>query len=178
MGVMKRLSALAAVAALLGAGPALAEVKSTWEAGIRLESTVTIAAPPDRVYAALGDIGKWWDSEHTYTGDAANMTIALEPGACFCERFAQGGGVKHGEVVLAWPGQFLRIHGALGPLQDEGPAGALTFTLKAVEGGTQVTQTYNVGGLRPEMVASAPLFDQVIGGQLTRFKRYVETGKP
>lgn len=171
-----KFAVLVAATALLAAGSARAEVTSTWEAGIRLENKVAIAAPPDRVYAALGDIGKWWDSEHTYTGDAANMTIALEPGACFCERFAKGGGVKHGEVVLAWPGQVLRIHGAFGPLQDEGPAGALTFTLKAVEGGTQVTQTYNAGGLRPEMVANAPLFDQVIGGQLTRFKRYMETG--
>lgn len=171
-----KLAVLVAATALLAVGSARAEVTSTWEAGVRLESKVTIAAPPDRVYAALGDIGKWWDSEHTYTGDAANMTIALEPGACFCERFAKGGGVKHGEVVLAWPGRVLRIHGALGPLQDEGPAGALTFTLEAVEGGTQVTQTYNAGGLRPEMVANAPLFDQVIGGQLTRLKRYMETG--
>jgi len=175
---MKWLAVLAVAAAFLAAGPARAEVKSTWTAGIRLENKVTIAAPPDRVYAALADIGKWWDSEHTYTGDAANMTIALEPGACFCERFAKGGGVKHGEVVLAWPGQVLRIHGAFGPLQDEGVTGALTFRLKAVEGGTEVTQTYNAGGLRPEMVANAPLFDQVIGGQLTRFKRYVETGRP
>lgn len=175
---MKRLAVLAVAAAFLAAGPARAEVKSTWTAGIRLENKVTIAAPPDKVYAALGDIGRWWDSAHTYTGDAANMTIALEPGACFCERFAKGGGVKHGEVVLAWPGRSLRIHAALGPLQDEGPAGALTFTMKAVEGGTEVTQTYNVGGLRPEMVVNAPLFDQVIGGQLTRFKRYVETGRP
>jgi len=127
-----RFALIAAVAAVLGtAGLARAEVKSTWAAGIRLENKVVIAAPPETVYAALGQIGKWWDSEHTYTGDAANMTIALEPGACFCERFPKGGGVKHGEVVLAWPSQMLRINGDFGPLQDEGASGALTFTLKA-----------------------------------------------
>ena len=174
---MMRLAVLPATVALLAAGPALAEVKSTWDAGVRLENKVTVAAPPDRVYAALGDIGKWWDSEHTYSGDAANMTVALKPGACFCEALPAGG-VKHGEVVAAWPGRLLRIHGAFGPLQDDGPAGALTFTLKAIEGGTEVTQSYNLGGLRPEMVAAAPVFDRVIGGQLTRFKRYVETGTP
>ncbi|MFZ5668354.1 MAG: SRPBCC family protein [Pseudomonadota bacterium] len=162
---------------LAAAAPAAAEVKATWTAGIRVENRVVIAAPPDRVYAALGQIGKWWDDEHTYTGDAANMSIALEPGACFCEKFAKGGGVKHGEVVLAWPGRTLRIDGAFGPLQDEGAAGTLTFQLKAVEGGTEVVQTYNAGGLRPEMVAAALLFDSVIGGQLQRLKSYVETGK-
>lgn len=175
---MRRLAVLAFAAATLGAGAALAEVKSTSPANVRLESKVTIAAPPETVYAALGDIGGWWDSEHTYSGDAGNMTLELEPGACFCEALAGGGGVKHGEVVLAWPGRMLRLHGAFGPLQDDGPAGALTFTLKAVEGGTEVIQTYNLGGLRPEMVAAAPVFDRVIGGQLTRFKRYVETGRP
>ncbi len=172
-----RLAVLAVAAALCGVCPAHAEVKSIWEAGVRLENRVTIAAPPDEVYAALGDIGKWWESAHTYSGDAANMTMALQPGACFCETLP-GGGVKHGEVVLAWPGRLLRIHGAFGPLQDEGPSGALTFTLKAVEGGTEVVQTYNLGGLRPEMVAIAPVFDRVMGGQLSRFKRYVETGAP
>lgn len=174
-----RFALIAAVAAVLGtAGLARAEVKSTWAAGIRLENKVVIAAPPETVYAALGQIGKWWDSEHTYTGDAANMTIALEPGACFCERFPKGGGVKHGEVVLAWPSQLLRINGDFGPLQDEGASGALTFTLKAAPGGTEVIQTYNAGGLRPEMVAGAALFDQVLGGQLKRLKAFVETGKP
>lgn len=174
-----KLALIAAVAAVLGAAvPARAEVKSTWAAGIRLENRVVIAAPPETVYAALGQIGKWWDSAHTYTGDAANMTIALEPGACFCERFPKGGGVKHGEVVLAWPNQLFRINGDFGPLQDEGAVGALTFTLKPVEGGAEVVQTYNAGGLRPEMVAGAALFDQVLGGQLKRLKAFVETGKP
>lgn len=172
------LIATVAAAMLAVAAPARAEVKSTWAAGIRLETRVVIAAPPETVYAALGQIGKWWDSEHTYTGDAANMTIALEPGACFCERFPKGGGVKHGEVVLAWPSRLLRINGDFGPLQDEGASGALTFTLKAAPGGTEVVQTYNASGLRPEMVAGAALFDQVLGGQLVRLKRFVETGKP
>ncbi|ATQ44449.1 SRPBCC family protein [Caulobacter mirabilis] len=164
--------------ALALAAPAQAEVKSAEGAVVRIENRVTVAAPPDKVYAALGEIGKWWNGQHSYTGDAANMTVALEPGACFCERFPKGGGVKHGEVVLAWPGQMLRIDAALGPLQDEGAAGALTFSLKKTEAGTEVVQTYNVGGLRPEMVKNAPLFDMVVGEQLKRFKAYVETGKP
>ena len=102
--------------ALAIAAPAQAEVKWTGESGLRIENRVTVSAPPEKVYAALGEIGKWWNGAHSYTGDAANMTIALEPGACFCERFPKGGAVKHGEVVLAWPGQTLRIDAALGPM--------------------------------------------------------------
>ncbi len=175
---MMRAAFVLSALALAIAAPAHAGVKSAEGAVIRIENRVTVAAPPDKVYAALGEIGKWWNGQHSYTGDAANMTIGLEPGACFCERFPKGGGVKHGEVVMAWPGQALRLDAALGPLQDEGISGALTFSLKKVEGGTEVVQTYNIGGLRAEMVRNAPLFDKVVGEQLTRFKAYVETGKP
>ena len=171
------IAAIGAAALLFGAGGASAEVKSTWEDGLRTENRVVIAAPPEKVYAALGEIGRWWNGEHSYSGDSKNMTIALTPGGCFCEALP-GGGVKHGEVILAWPGTTLRIQGGFGPLQDEGASGALTFNLKKVEGGTEVIQTYSIGGLRPDMVKAAPLFDSVFGEQLTRFKSYVETGKP
>lgn len=173
---MKLAIALGA-ALLLGAGPAHAEVKSTWEAGLRTENRVVIAAPPETVYLKLGEIGRWWNGQHSYSGQSENMTIQLKPGGCFCEALP-GGGVKHGEVVLAWPGQTLRVQGGFGPLQDEGASGALTFNLKKVEGGTEVVQTYAIGGLRPDMVQAGPIFDKVFGEQLTRFKAYVETGKP
>jgi len=172
-----RIAVLAGAALALGAGAAWAEVKSTWEAGLRTENRVVIAAPPEEVYLALGEIGRWWNGAHSYSGKSDNMTIQLKPGGCFCEALP-GGGVKHGEVILAWPSQTLRIQGGFGPLQDEGASGALTFNLKKVEGGTEVTQTYAIGGLRPEMVKAAPVFDRVFGEQLTRFKSYVETGKP
>jgi uncharacterized protein YndB with AHSA1/START domain len=171
--------ALIAAALLLGtAAPAHAEVKSTWAAGFRLENRVTVAAPPDKVWAALGQIGNWWNAAHSYSGDSANMTMPLTPGGCFCEalpKLGAGAGVKHGEVVMVMPNTLLRLEAPLGPLQDEGVGAALTFTLKPVEGGTEVVQTYNAGGLRPEMVAAAALFDQVLGGQLVRLKRFVET---
>ncbi|HRD45500.1 MAG TPA: SRPBCC domain-containing protein [Caulobacter sp.] len=171
------IAALAGAAQMLVAGAASAEVKSTWEAGLRTENRVVVAAPPEKVYLALGEIGRWWNGEHSYSGDSRNMTIELKPGGCFCEALP-GGGVMHGEVILAWPGTTLRIRGGFGPLQDEGASGALTFNLKKVEGGTEVVQTYAIGGLRPEMVKAAPLFDSVFGEQLTRFKSYVETGQP
>lgn len=175
---MKRLMIAAALS--LAAGAAHAEVAERTDAGFRTRNVVEIAATPQRVYAALGEIGRWWGDAHTYSGKAVNMSIRLEPGACFCEALPNGGGVRHGVVVLAWPDQgTLRIEAVLGPLQDEGAAGALTFVIKPKGAGVEVVQTYNVGGLRP---ASAKTFpdpvDQVIGTQLKRLKAYVETGKP
>lgn len=169
----------AALAALALAGAAQAEVKSAAEGRLVLENVVVVDAPADKVYAALGKVGDWWDGEHTYSGKASNMTMKLEAGACFCEAIPPGGSIKHGEVVLAWPGKFLRLEAALGPLQDLGVAAALTYTLEpAGEGRTKVTQSYKAGGLDAATLKGAPLFDKVIGGALTRFKRYVETGKP
>lgn len=168
-----------AAVALLAAGPARAEVKQTWAAGFRLENRATIAASPDKVWAALGQIGAWWNGEHSYSGDSANMTIVLTPGGCFCEALPKGGGVKHGEVIMVMPGQVLRLDAPLGPLQGEGVSAALTFTLKATaNGGVEVVETFNVGGARPEIVGYAAGIDAVVGEQLARLKTFVETGKP
>lgn len=170
---------LTTVLATTLATAARGDVKAIDASGFRLENRTTIAAPPEKVYAALGRIGSWWDDAHTYSGKASNMTLELRPGACFCEALEGGGGVEHGRVVLAWPGQMLRLDAALGPLQDEGVAGALTFTLKPATGGrTEVIQTYNVGGVRADMLKNTMLINQVVGGQLARLKTWVETGKP
>jgi uncharacterized protein YndB with AHSA1/START domain len=87
--------------------------------------------------------------------------------------------VKHGEVVMVMPGQTLRLEAPLGPLQGEGVGAALTFTLKATaDGGTEVVETFNIGGARPEIVGYAAGIDAVVGEQLQRLKAFVETGKP
>jgi uncharacterized protein YndB with AHSA1/START domain len=172
-----RIPVLAAVAALCVGGATHAEVADKGPNGFRLKYVVQVAAPPARVYQAVGEIGRWWSDEHTYSGKAANFSMPLQANACLCEALP-GGGVRHGVVEAVVPSQLVRIEAALGPLQDEGVAPAWTFALKAKDGGTEVTVTYNVGGLRPEMAAAAPGVDAVLGAQVARFKRYVETGKP
>ncbi|MDH4383820.1 MAG: ATPase [Caulobacter sp.] len=160
--------------AMAGFGQAQAEVVSTTEGRLLIRNVAVISAPPSTVYEKLGQIGSWWESSHTYSGKASNMTIRLEPGGCFCEALA-GGGVKHGEVVLAIPGQTLRILGALGPLQDLGAAAALTFQLKALpDGTTEVTQTYQVGGLDSATFKIAPIIDRVLAAQLKGLERSIE----
>jgi hypothetical protein len=49
----------ALVLAIAVAGPASAEIKSVVTNGFEVATTVTIAAPADRVYAALGEVGRW-----------------------------------------------------------------------------------------------------------------------
>ena len=83
----------ALVLALAVTGPALAEVKSATPNGFEVASIVTIAAPADRVYSAFGEIGYWWSSSHTFSRDAANLSLELRAGGCFCERLKDGGSV-------------------------------------------------------------------------------------
>jgi uncharacterized protein YndB with AHSA1/START domain len=174
-----RFALAAAIAAMTISGTARAEVVDSGPQHFRIRIVQQVAAPPDRVWKALGEVGRWWSSEHTYSGDAANMTMPLTAGACFCETIPGGGSVRHGVVALAWPSQgMLRLEAALGPLQDEGVAGALTFLLKPTDGGTELTTTYNVGGVRDYALKAAPVVDKVIGEQAARLKRYVETGNP
>ena len=157
------------------AGSAEAEVKSVAPNGFEVVDTVTVQAPPEQIYAALGKIGQWWSSAHTFSRDAANLSLDLKAGGCFCERLKNGGSVQHLLVVYAAPGEGLRLRGALGPLQMEGVDGTLAWTLKPSEGGTIVTQSYVVGGyIRSGMDNWAPKVDAVLHEQLDRVKRFVE----
>ena len=167
------------VLVLAVAGTASAEVKSVTANGFEVATTGTIAATADRVYAALGEVGHWWDPSHTFSRDAANLSIELRAGGCFCERLKDGGSVQHLQVVYAAPGQGLRLRGALGPLESEGVDGTLSWMLKPGEGGTTVTLSYVVGGyIRSGMEQWAPRVDRVLDEQLQRLKSFVEGKSP
>lgn len=172
-------SVLLVAGLVLSASAAQAEVAEINAVGFRLKSVNQIAASPDKVFAAIGEVGRWWSSAHSYSGDAGNMTMPLQAGACFCEKVPGGGSVQHGVVAAVMPqrGQ-VRVLAALGPLQDEGVTAALTFQFKAKDGGTELITTYNVGGAREATIRSAPGIDFVLTEAASRLKRYVETGKP
>ena len=176
---MKRMLALILSAAAGLAGPACAEVLDANASGFQLRDSVSVAAPPAQVYAALGQIQRWWNSQHTFSGSAANLSLDLKAGACFCETLPGGGSVRHMVVAAAMPGKLLRLEGALGPLQSEGAAGSLSWALAAKGQGADLVLTYTVGGYSKRgWPAWAPDVDQVLQEQLSRLKNYVETGKP
>ena len=178
--VPARLVALACAAlagVLFATDPVVAQVGP---AGFLAQHTVTINGQPDRVYDVLTkQVGSWWSSDHTYSGDAKNMSIDLRPGGCFCETIPGGGFIEHARVVYAMPRSALRVLGALGPLQEMGVAGSLTWTLNAAEAGTTVQMTYSVGGfVGGPFEAIAPVVQSVLAEQLERLKRFIETGRP
>ena len=159
--------------------PASAAVVDTQPNGFALEQVIQIAAAPDKVYAALIKPSLWWNSAHTFSGSASNLTIDARGGGCFCETLPNGGSVLHAVVVDADPGQTLRLRGALGPFQGQGVDSALTFTLKAKDGGTELTLENIVGGYMKGGWDKWPAAaDAMLGEQMTRFKAYMETGSP
>ena len=166
---------------LLFAGSlAFAEVVDVAPSGFLVRHEVNINASAGKVYTTLtGGVGSWWSSDHTYSHDSKNLTIDARPGGCFCEKLQDGGGVRHMTVAFASPGQMLRMTGALGPLQESGLAGSMTWTLAPNGASTKVILTYSVGGyMHGGFEKIAPMVDAMLGGQLNRFRSYLETGKP
>jgi uncharacterized protein YndB with AHSA1/START domain len=103
----------------------------------------------------------WWPSDHTWSGDRANLSLSGQAGGCFCERWA-GGSVEHGRVVMSMPGRLLRLSAALGPLQEMGVTGVITFALEEKDGTTTLVATHRVSGdAAHKLEALAPIVDQV-----------------
>lgn len=171
-------AAAAAALLLTQALSSRAEVIESSPGGFAISRTVHIAAPPDRVYATLIVPARWWNSQHTFSGSAGNLTLDARAGGCFCETWS-GGSVQHLVVVDAEPGKVLRLRGALGPFQGQGVSSALTFTLKANSGGTDLTLDNIVGGFMKGGFAKWPsLADAMLAEQMIRLKRDIETGSP
>lgn len=154
---------------LAAGSPAAAEVRSSSPSSFALEWRAVVPASPEQVYAQLGRIGEWWDVAHSYSGKAENLSLELRAGSCFCERTDDGGSIEHMRVVYAAPASAVRMQGGLGPLQEEAVTGTFAWSLKPVAGGTEITQSYVVGGyVRGGADRFAPAVDQVLGGQFRR----------
>jgi uncharacterized protein YndB with AHSA1/START domain len=155
-----------------------AEVTDARPEGFAIQVEVTVQAPPRQVYQHLiQDIGKWWESGHTYSGDATNLYLEAEAKGWFGERLPGGGSVRHMEVIAVFPEKLVRLSGALGPLQEYAITGAMTWKFAPADEGTQLTVTYVVGGYRPGGLADfARPVDQVLRTQVHRLQKFVETG--
>ncbi len=131
----------------VAATPALADVVSSGPSGFLVHFEFVSHRDPAATWQRLVRPQDWWSKEHTYSQDAANLSLTLAPGGCWCEQLPGGGFVRHMEVVYAAPGKGLRLLGGLGPLQKMGASGALSFALKpSGEHDTTVVVDYAVTG--------------------------------
>lgn len=166
--------AILLIAALTAAAPASAEVVQSTANGFEVRHSVPLVVTPMQAWAALGRVGGWWSAEHTYSGDAANLSLDLRAGGCFCERIPKtGGGIEHLRVTYADPGKRLVLTGSLGPLLYEATAGVMDIRIEPVAGGSRVTINYRVAGFaNGGGDKMAPVVDQMLGDQMKRFRAY------
>jgi len=181
MNMLRPLAGMAVTAGLLAATTAAvrAETSDVSSSGFTITYAGVVNSDPQKVWQAFTQLPAWWNSAHTWSGQAANLSLDASAGGCWCERWGNGASAMHGRVLLAIPGSVLRLQAWLGPLQEMPVAGVLSFGTAQRDGATRLRVTYRVAGA-PEagldQLASA--VDGVIGEQVKRLKAFIETGKP
>ncbi|RZJ36327.1 MAG: ATPase [Brevundimonas sp.] len=168
-------SLLAAAVLAFTAMPAAAEVIERSADHFVLRYEVGLETTPEDLYHAIGEVGQWWDSAHTYSGDAANLTLPLQIGACFCERLADGTVFEHGRVTAADPETGVLLDAPLGPLKGKTTRADLGIGWSPANAGWTLVMTYVVRGTG--VGAWADGVDAVMGGQFSRFSHFVEYGE-
>ena len=151
--------------ALVAASSASADVKQVAADGFTVQHRYDVAAKPAAAWAALAQPGQWWPKDHTWSGDPKNLSLKLDAGACFCERWKTGS-AEHGRVVFVENGKALRIAGALGPLQAMAVSGVIEVTLAPNDVGTEAVVSYRVSGTSAHGFDKfAAKVDEVVGQQ-------------
>lgn len=158
-------------------GPAAAATSEVSPTGFIVSLRYDVNATPHRVWESLGEIGKWWNPRHTWSGDAANLSLSRQASGCYCERWGANS-VEHGRVIYAAEDSVLRLQGALGPLQALAVDAVLTFAIAQKDGKTVLQVTYRVSGNASAALQDlAGPVDGVIAEQAKRLVAYAESGK-
>jgi hypothetical protein len=167
------------VTLLLTGGQAAAEVIDLAANGFEVRESVHVAASPDKAFAVLLQPSRWWASDHTFSGSAANLKLDARAGGCWCEILPDGGSVEHLRVVYVAPGKTLRLRGALGPFQGLAVDGAMTWSVKSNGSGSDISVTYVVGGFAKDgFDGLSKAADHVIGEQIERLKKTIDGTGP
>ena len=157
------------VALLAAASPLAAEITESGDDHFTVSHGFSTPADPSAVYRQMIAIEQWWNPDHSWGGNAANLYIDAERGGCFCERLPDGGGVEHLRIIYLAPGREIRFEGALGPLQSMAVDGRMIWSIAPADNGSRVTFTYRVFGHSEKGLGGiAPAVDGVIGEQALR----------
>jgi uncharacterized protein YndB with AHSA1/START domain len=170
---------LATAAATLLSSACQANVTAQSASGFAIAQEADLKVSPQKAFDAFVAIGKWWDMDHSYTHDGANMHMDLKPGGAWYETLPGGGYVTHLTITQSAPGERLVLTGGLGPLAYMGVNGALTISFAKTAQGTHVKLSYAVGGFDPgEFKVMSKAVDGVWTAQLARYQRFANSGQP
>lgn len=93
----------------------------------------------------LIDPAQWWHSDHTYSGNANNLTLDLQAGGLWQENL-QKGSVAHGRVLFVDAPRLLRLEAPFGPLQALAVKTVWTITVTPKGSGSEVTFEFLANG--------------------------------
>ncbi|WP_223670462.1 SRPBCC family protein [Kangiella shandongensis] len=159
---------LTLIATLMVSWHANAEVQTQSEQHFSVKIESVINAPVDKVYRQFLNVGEWWDSSHTWFGDASKMYIESKAGGCFCEVDGDQQAL-HMTVTQVNPNKNVQMSGGLGPLQSMGLYGHMSWSFDNTEKGfTKLTLTYIARGFAGEDVKDiANAVDGVLSEQVS-----------
>ncbi|APD94014.1 hypothetical protein BM523_08440 [Alteromonas mediterranea] len=136
----------------------LAKVNYADNSGFSITNTSESAAPIEAVYSHfIQQVDKWWPKDHTWW--KGTLSIDEQAGGCFCE-VTQTASAAHMQISYVEPNKKVVMTGGLGPLQEMGISGALTWEFSNMEESassneetertfstkTKVTLTYHASG--------------------------------
>lgn len=153
------------LSAVFGLGlPALAsaEVITSAPDHFTLKLEAESERSPSEIWARLIEPSDWWQSDHTYSGDASNLSLDPQAGGLWREDW-EGGSVWHGTVLQAQPDSSLVLSAPFGPLQGLAVTSVWTISLAPTEtGGTKITFDHVTNGtMASGLDAMAPAVDFV-----------------
>ena len=131
-----RLSLVACLSVLFS-GAATADVIEASPDHFVLRQEATSSLSPQEMWQRLINPATWWHPEHSYSGNADNLTLDVQAGGLWKEEW-DGGSVTHGEVIFVNPGVQLRLDAPFGPLQAIGAKTIWTITISAEGEGSRV----------------------------------------
>ncbi len=114
--------------------------------GFTLEISFETKADAKTAYNQFINVGDWWNSEHTWFGDASRMYIEPSVNGCFCEIDGEKQAL-HMTISYVDPYKEMRMIGGLGPLQGLGLHGGMSWKFDTLDNGnTKITHRYQVTG--------------------------------
>lgn len=168
---------IAAIVLLL-ASPATASVVHADNHAFEVSQSVEVKLSASDAVVAFTRVSSWWMSDHTYSGNTANLSLDPRPGGCLCEKLPGGGGVEHLRVAYFEPGKILILTGAMGPLLHEAVNGVLIVHADPVERGSRVTIDYRASGFfNGGGQKFAAMVDRMLGDSIAHYKRFADSNR-
>ena len=153
---------------LLGLQPSYAEVVSASNSHFTLLIKENSTLSVEQVWQKLIHPKVWWHPDHTYCGDANNLTLEAIAGGHWREDWSDGS-VLHGTVLNIQKHKLLRLNAPFGPLQSMSVSAIWTITMSKTDTGTAIQFEFIATGIDSSQLDKiAPAVNQVKGQAIKR----------